>query len=384
MKLPHTRECPACHSAAAGCITRREMLVLLALGGGGMLIGCAVNPVTGERQLNFISPEQELAIDKQYAPNQISQDYGRVQDPALQKYIQGVGAKIGAVSHRTQMPYSFNAVNANYVNAYAFPGGTICATRGILLSIGSEADLAALLGHEAGHINARHTAQQMSKQTLAGFALLGIDILLSANQVNSTLTNSVLGLGGDAAGLMLAKYSRSDERQADALGMEYMCRAGYSPQGMINLMDMLRSLNKREPSMLEQMFSSHPMSTERYNTMAREARTTYARSMSAAMNRERYMDATARLRKLKPAIDLQKKGETALIQGKYPEGQSLLNDALKLAPDDYTGLLLMAKAKLAQKNYRGSLPYLDRAVAAYPGEPQAKRYRDAVRAELNK
>jgi len=368
----------------SGYLTRREVLALLALAGAGMLVGCAVNPVTGERQFNFVSPEQELAIDKQYAPGQISQDYGKVQDPSLQNYVSGVGKKIGAVSHRPGLPYTFNVVSANYDNAYAFPGGTICATRGILLSIGSEAELAALLGHEAGHVNARHTAQQMSKQTVAGIALLGLDILFAANQVNSTLANSVLGLGGDAAGLVLAKYSRTDERQADALGMEYMCRAGYSPQGMINLMDMLRSLSKREPTMIEQMFSSHPMSAERYNTMAHEARTKYARYMGAAMNRERYMDATAGLRKLKPAIDLQKEGETALMEGKYTAGEALLGNALKLAPDDYTGLLLMAKTKIRQKSYRESIPYLDRAIAAYPGEPQAKRYRDAVRAELGK
>jgi len=366
----------------AGYLTRREMLTLLALAGGGMLVGCAVNPVTGERQLNFISPEQELAVDKQYAPEQISRDYGKVQDMALQQYVAGVGRKIGAVSHRPKVPYSFNVVNANYDNAYAFPGGTICATRGILLALESEAELAALLGHEAGHVNARHTAQQMSKQTLAGIALLGANILLETNQINREAANRVLGLGGDAAELLLARYSREHERQADALGMEYMCRAGYSPQGMINLMDMLRSLNRREPTMIEQMRSSHPMSTERYNTMAHEARTKYARYMSASMNRERYMDATARLRKLKPAIDKQKQGETALIQGKYPESVALLNDALKLAPDDYTGLLLMAKAKIAQQKHAAAIPYLDRAIAAYPGEPQAERYRDDMKAAL--
>ncbi len=368
---------------AQGYLTRREMLALLALAGGSLVTGCATNPVTGERQLNFMSPAQELAIDKQHAPDQISQDYGKVQDPSLQSYVAGVGKKIGAVSHRPEMPYTFSALNANYDNAYAFPGGTICATRGILLSIGTESELAALLGHEVGHVSARHTAQRMSQQTLTGIAVAGLGILL-ATQVDNDTAALALGLGGVAAGLLLAKYSRTDERQADSLGMQYMCRAGYSPQGMISLMDVLRSLSKREPNMIEQMFSSHPMSTERYNAMLQEARSKYAQFMSAPMNRERYMDATARLRRLKPAIDKQKKAEEALIAKKYGEGEGLLTDALQLAPDDYTGLVLMAKANIIQEKYRDAIPYLDRAMQAYPGEPQAKQLRGVVDAKLGK
>ena len=122
-------------SNPAGHLTRRDMLTLLALAGGGLLVGCAINPVTGERQLSLMSPAQDIAIDKQHSPDQISQDYGLVQDKALQNYVNGVGLKLGKISHRPEMPYAFNAVNANYINAYAFPGGTICATRGILLSV---------------------------------------------------------------------------------------------------------------------------------------------------------------------------------------------------------------------------------------------------------
>jgi len=371
-----------CIYAGSG-LTRRDMLALMALAGCGLIAGCAVNPVTGERQLNFMSPQQELAVDKQHAPDQISQDYGRVQDQALQNYISGVGRGIGRVSHRPDMPYSFNALNANYDNAYAFPGGTIGVTRGILLSISSESELAALIGHEVGHVSARHTAQRMSQQTLTGIAVAGLGILL-ATQVDNDAASLALGLGGVAAGLVLATYSRADERQADSLGLEYMCKAGHNPNGMVNLMDVLRALSKREPTMIEQMFSSHPMSTERYNAMVHEARTTYARYMNASMNRERYMDATARLRTLKPAIDKQKKAEEALMGKKYREGEALLNDALKLAPHDYTGLLLMAKAKIIQQDYRGSIPYLDRANAAYPGELQAKQLRAVVDAKLGR
>ena len=101
-----------------------------------------------------MSPSQDIAIDKQHSPDQISQDYGLVQDKALQNYVNGIGRKLGKISQRPEMPYAFNAINANYINVFAFPGGTICATRGILLSVRNEAEFAALLGHEIGHVSA--------------------------------------------------------------------------------------------------------------------------------------------------------------------------------------------------------------------------------------
>lgn len=147
-------------------LTRRELFQAAALSTAGYLAGCAVNPVSGQSQLMFVSEGQEIAIDRQNSPYQFSEDYGVVQDQGLNHYLNDTGRRIAALSHRPAMPYSFRAVNAVYVNAYAFPGGSIALTRGILLKLDNEAQLAALLGHELGHVNARHTAQQMSKGTL--------------------------------------------------------------------------------------------------------------------------------------------------------------------------------------------------------------------------
>ena len=108
--------------------------------------GCAKNPVTGQSQLMLVSETQEITMDKQAAPHQFSADYGPVQDGAVNSYVDGVGQRLAATSHRPDMPYSFRVVNANYVNAYAFPGGSIACTRGILLDMDNEAELAALLG----------------------------------------------------------------------------------------------------------------------------------------------------------------------------------------------------------------------------------------------
>ena len=130
---------------------------------GGVITGCATNPVTGKRQLMIISEDQEIAVDKENSPHQFSTDYGALQDKTLNEYIDRAGKRIAARTHRPDMPYSFRGVNATYINAYAFPGGSIACTRGILLALDNEAELAGLLGHELGHVNARHTGARMSK-----------------------------------------------------------------------------------------------------------------------------------------------------------------------------------------------------------------------------
>ncbi len=115
----------------------------------------------------LVLEEKEISIDRENSPHQFSADYGKLQDKQLDAYLSRTGKNIAANTHRFQMPYSINGVNATYVNAYAFPGGTIGFTRGILLSLQSEAELAALVGHELGHVNARHTAAIMSRKILA-------------------------------------------------------------------------------------------------------------------------------------------------------------------------------------------------------------------------
>jgi len=152
---------------ASNEISRRKFLWLTTMSIAGVMVGCAVNPVTGERQLMLVSEGQEVQIDRQHSPHQFSSDYGPLQDKAINNYINGIGQCIAANTQRPNMPYSFRGVNATYVNAYAFPGGSIAVTRGILLELDNEAELAALLGHEVGHVNARHTSEQMSKGMLA-------------------------------------------------------------------------------------------------------------------------------------------------------------------------------------------------------------------------
>ena len=350
-------------------VSRREFLWLTSMSAAGILAGCAVDPITGRKQLMLVSEETEIQIDKKQSPHQFSSDYGTLQDKALNNYIDATGKKMAALSHRPHMPYSFQGVNATYVNAYAFPGGSIAATRGILLALDNEAELAALLGHELGHVNARHTAEQMSKGVLTNAIVGGISAAAGTRSAVLGKLASQLGMVG--AGALLASYSRDNEREADALGLKYMSNTGYNAEGFVGLMDVLRSLSKRKPSAIELMFATHPMSDERYKTAVDAVQTQYRTTKKLPLHRDRYMDHTAGLRKIKGAIAALQKGESAMANAKYDDAQKHFKKALKQAPGDYAGLLMMSKCLLVQKKDAEAKRFAEKAKAIYPQEAQA-------------
>ncbi|MGD2030310.1 MAG: M48 family metalloprotease, partial [Desulfobacterales bacterium] len=310
-----------------------------------------------------------IEIDKQNSPHQFSSDYGSLQDTPLNNYIDQTGKNIAARTHRPHMPYSFRGVNATYVNAYAFPGGSIAVTRGILLSLENEAQLAALLGHELGHVNARHTAEQMSKSVLTNLLVGGVSAYAGAKSSGLGKLTSQLGMVG--AGALLASYSRDNEREADALGLEYMVRSEYNANGFIGLMDMLRRTSKYKPSAIELMFATHPMSDERYHTAVEAVHMQYRSSQSFPFYRDRYMDHTAELRKNKLTIESLQKGESLMAKGKYAEAETHFSKALSQTPDDYAGLVMMSKCQLAQKHYEKAGSFAQKAKTVYPKESQA-------------
>ena len=247
-------------------LTRRDVLWLAGASsvaaGLGLLNGCATDPVTGKQTLNLLSRRQEINIDQSRSPHQFSRDYGAVQDTALNAYLDDLGNRIAGRSHRPGMPYSVRAVNANYINAYAFPGGSIATTRGILLEIEDEAELGALLGHEIGHVNARHAGERMTRGLLAQAAILGSQAALSSGRY-ADYRDIVGQLGMIGGSALLSSYSRDNEREADTLGMDYAARSEINPHGMVGLMEILVAQSERKPSAIEAMFSTHPMSAER-------------------------------------------------------------------------------------------------------------------------
>lgn len=200
----------------------------------GLQAGCATNPVTGRRELALVSESQEIAMGKQYAP-EIAASMGVYPDEALQNYLSEIGMKMAIVSERPDLPWQFQVVDDPVVNAFAVPGGFIYFTRGILAHMDSEAELASVMGHEIGHVTARHSVRQISKQQLANIAI-GVGTVL--------LPPDMRGLGQVAtqgAQLLFLKFGRDDESQADGLGLRYMNAQGYQPYEMV---EMFRTLGR--------------------------------------------------------------------------------------------------------------------------------------------
>ncbi len=231
----------------------KRSLVLASL----LLAACATNPVTGKSELSLISESQEIQMGQQ-AAEQAKAAYGLVDDAALQKYVSSVGLKIAKGTERPQLPWAFYVIDDASVNAFALPGGPVFVTRGILGVMNSEAELASVLGHEIGHITARHSVQQMSQQQLASFGL-GLGSILSPTVARYG------GLLSQGLQVLFLKYSRDDESQADALGFRYMVQDNYDPREMAA---MFHTLDRETPAegRLPTWLATHPDPGDRYQT----------------------------------------------------------------------------------------------------------------------
>jgi len=220
------------------------------------IASCAVNPVTGERQLSLYSEQDEIAIGKQ-TDVQIRNQYGIYNDPALNEYVARVGASLGPYTHRSHLEYHFAVLDSPVVNAFAVPGGYVYVTRGILALMRSEAELAVVLGHEMGHVNARHSIHRMSEQTLFG---LGLAV---GSSLNRTVAD-IAGIAGVGIQLLFLKYSRDDEKQADQLGVEYSRKGSYNPGEMIGFFTSLEKMGDLSGShSIPGFLSTHPLTSER-------------------------------------------------------------------------------------------------------------------------
>jgi len=219
-------------------------------------IACAVNPVSGKKELMFFSEKAEIAMG-QDTDRQIKQQFGIYQDKDLNAYVNSVGQKMVPYSHRPKLQYHFAVLDTPVVNAFAAPGGYIYVTRGIMALMGSEAELAAVLGHEMGHVNARHSMKRLSGQMLATIGLV-------LGSVLSKDIAKVAGLASVGMQLLFLKFSRSDEYQADSLGVRYARQAAYSPAEMLRFFSALENMSvetggHKIPSFL----STHPMTSDR-------------------------------------------------------------------------------------------------------------------------
>jgi len=237
--------------------TRRGALAVLIL---VALIGvqsCAVNPVTGKQELMLISEAKEIEMGKS-TDESIKQEYGLYQDPALTDYVDRVSRRLVPYTHRNKLEYHFAILDTPVENAFAAPGGYIYVTRGLLAMMNSEAELASVIGHELGHVNARHSVREYSKQLLlTGGLVLGSVLSRDVAKVAPVL---MLGLQ-----VLFLKFSRDDEYQADSLGVLYSRSAGYSPSQMIPFFRSIQKLEEKAGggTKLPNFLSTHPLTEKR-------------------------------------------------------------------------------------------------------------------------
>jgi len=253
-------------------------LAALAVGAAG----CAINPATGQRQLMLVSESQEIQMGRESDPAIIAQ-YGLYPDESLQAYVSGIGQRLAARSERPELPWTFRLVDDATVNAFALPGGFIYVTRGILAYMSSEAELASVMGHEIGHVTARHSAQQMSQQQLAQVGLIAGAVFLPEDW-----SNLALGVGSAGLQLLFLKFSRDDESQADDLGMRYMVRADYDAREMPGVYEMLdRVSSAGGGGRMPQWLSTHPDPLNREQRMIQHLDT--LRNNGTVVNHDGYL-----------------------------------------------------------------------------------------------
>ncbi|MDH3670641.1 MAG: M48 family metalloprotease [Gammaproteobacteria bacterium] len=253
---------------------RPAVLIVLLLAAG--IHGCTTNPITGKKQPSLMSEEREIATGREFDPK-IRKQYGVYDDPELQAYVTRVGKKLAAQSHRTDLVYRFTVLDSPEVNAFALPGGYIYITRGLMAYLNSEAELAAVLGHEIGHVTAKHAMRQYTTATAAsiGYTIGALFIPELANQNAANLFN-VLGSA------LISGYGREHELEADRLGAEYLARGGYDPQAILAVLGVFKNqeefekerakIEGREARVYHGVFASHPSADQRLQEVVAESK----------------------------------------------------------------------------------------------------------------
>jgi predicted Zn-dependent protease len=366
---------------------------------------CAVNPVTGRSELAIVSfsEEEEAALGaKAYTPA-VQQQGGFYRDRELEAYVQEVGMRLARVSHRPNLNYRYRVLNSSVPNAFALPGGYIVINRGLLVGLSSEAEMAAVLGHETGHVTAKHS--------LAGYQ--------RAMASNVLVAGVVLGMGGRAgvqelsgitASLFENGFSRDQEREADWLGIDYMVKAGYNPEGAVQLQEYFyRQLEGgKNPMWAEGLFRTHPFSKERLDNARARIAERYpdtVKNPNYTLNGTIFLQRTARLREAQKAYDVSDQGDKLAKEKRYDEAlakyeaaarmdpgqapfhssagrvhlirkefgpaEGELRRALELDDESFGPHYLMGALRYEERKFRTAIPELERSMELYPTKQAA-------------
>lgn len=324
--------------------------------------GCAKNPVTQKNELNLVNQSKEVKMGNEHYP--LAQQMGGGKyliDPELSAYVQQVGHKLARVSDRADLPFEFVVLNDSTPNAWALPGGKIAINRGLLIHLESEAELAAVLGHEITHATARHGAKSMERQVamVAGLGILQTVLAIKADD----RTTQQVALAGAAitAGLITHKYGRDAEREADHYGIDYMVKAGYAPEAAVKLQEtFVRLMDKKEQNWIKGLFASHPPSKQRAQANAEYAKTFSQTNLKTG--KEVYQKKIAALKKRQPAYDAFEEGKIKLAKKDYTGAMTKANEAIKREPKEALFYALKADIYAAQNQHTEAVKWYNQAI----------------------
>ncbi len=272
--------------------------VLLALAAGSGISGCSTNPATGRSSFTgFMSPAEEKKVGSDEHPKILREFGGEFADPNIRQYVQQLGERLAKNSEMADLKFTFTVLNSDIVNAFALPGGFVYVTRGLMALASSEAELAGVIGHEIGHVTARHTAERYSHSVLAetGLNILAIGVgILTGSNAAAQAAGQVGGLG---AGAYLAGYSRDQEFEADTLGVRYLDRTGYDDAAMASFLAKLQEDTRLSAQIAGRadadefsIMQSHPRTTDRVRAATEEARKQGATNTAVRIGRDEYLN----------------------------------------------------------------------------------------------
>jgi len=331
------------------------------------LTACGVNPVTGKREIQFVSEAQELQIgEQQYAPTRQSEGGDFKQLPELTAYINEIGQKLAAVADR-KLPYEFVVLNSSVPNAWALPGGKIAVNRGLLPELRSEAELAAVLGHEIVHAAARHGAKAQERGTLLQAGIAVATIGAAVGGADQSVAGMVIQGAGLGAQLVQTKYGRDQELEADEYGMKYMKNVGYDPWGAVTLQEQFVRLSQesgaKQQSFVEGLFASHPPSEERVEKNKMHAE---ALGRGGELGDARYVARVKPLLDIKPAYDKHDKALAAARKKDYAQARQLATEAASAVPKEGRFQQTLGEIALSEKDEKKAIGHFEKAIQLDP------------------
>jgi len=346
-------------------MTLRYLLSLLIAATG--LSACAVNPVTGDRNFQIYGSDWEMEVGQQmYAPMKQSQGGEFILDPELTAYVQGVGNRLAAQARRKdQLQFEFSVLNDSSPNAWALPGGKIVVNRGLLINLETEAELAAVLGHEIVHADAAHGARAQSKGMLTQVGAMVTMVVLGSSIESQSGRQVAMMVPALGAQLLTQKYGRDAERESDEYGMLYMSEAGYDPQGAVQLQETFVELSKeRNQDWINGLFASHPPSTERVKNNIKTAQRLPA---GGETGQDRYQQKIAYLKRVQPAYEAYDEARKALAENQADIAQEKINRALSIEPRESLFHDLQGDIYALDDQNKRALTSYRKAVKANPG-----------------